>query len=151
MLGDLYERLGCDRDVRVGRTMITGADARRLKMFGAFAGRDFMPFEFLGFYTGDLLEFEDGKSPHSTTNQYTYSVDDSMWIRPSRRTLKKNQHPISRVNDPPAETKANCTFVVHYIPAYVVAMWRQKRRMRVGRVRASDSDILSSAEAGQDR
>ena len=55
MLGDRYEHLGCDRDVRVGRTMLTGADGRRLKMFGAFAGRDFMPFEFLGFYTGDLL------------------------------------------------------------------------------------------------
>ena len=32
-------------------------------MFGAFAGRDFKRFEFLGFYTGDLLEFEDGRSP----------------------------------------------------------------------------------------
>ena len=63
MLGDRYEHFGCDRDVRVGRTMLTGADGQRLKMFGAFAGRDFMPFEFLGFYTGDLLEFEDGKSP----------------------------------------------------------------------------------------
>ena len=62
MLGDRYEHLGCDRDVRVGRTMLTGADGQRLKMFGAFAGRDFMPFEFLGFYTGDLVEFEDGKS-----------------------------------------------------------------------------------------
>ena len=36
MLGDRYEHLGCDRDVRVGRTMLTGADGRRLKMFGAF-------------------------------------------------------------------------------------------------------------------
>ena len=70
MLGDRYEHFGCDRDVRVGRTMLTGADGRRLKMFGAFAGRDFMPFEFLGFYTGDLLEFEDG-GPRVTTNQYT--------------------------------------------------------------------------------
>ena len=52
-----------------------------------------MPFEFLGFYTGDLLVFMDGETPRGTTNQYTYSIDDSMWIRPSRRTLKKNQHP----------------------------------------------------------
>ena len=54
MLGDRYIEVvsagGCDRDVRVGRTMITGADAGRLKMLGAFAGRDFKPFEFLGFY-----------------------------------------------------------------------------------------------------
>ena len=90
MLGDRYEYFGCDRDVRVGRTMLTGATGQRLKMFGAFAGRDFMPFEFLGFYTGDLLVFMDGETPRGTTNQYTYSIDDSMWIRPSRRTLKKN-------------------------------------------------------------
>ena len=55
--------------------------------------RDFKRFEFLGFYTGDLLEFEDGKSPRGTTNQYTYAIDDSSWIRPSRRTMNKNQHP----------------------------------------------------------
>ena len=72
MLGDRYEYLGCDRDVRVGRTMITGADGQRLKMLGAFAGRDLMPFEFLGFYTGDLLEFEDGEGPRRTSNHYTY-------------------------------------------------------------------------------
>ena len=120
MLGDRYEYFGCDRDVRVGRTMITGADAGRLKMFGAFAGRDFMAFEFLGFYTGDLLEFKEGKHPSRTTNQYTYAIDDATWIRPSRRTMNKHQHPISRVNDPPAETKANCAFVVHYIPAHAL-------------------------------
>ena len=55
MLGDWYEYLGCDRDVRVGRTVITGGGGGRLKMFNAFAGRDFKRFEFLGFYTGDLL------------------------------------------------------------------------------------------------
>ena len=131
MLGDRYEYLGCDRDVRVGRTMITGADGQRLKMLGAFAGRDFMPFEFLGFYTGDLLEFEDGEGPRRTSNQYTYAIDDSTWIRPSRRTLKKNQHPISRVNDPPANTKANCAFVVHYIPARILPESRLRGGMRV--------------------
>ena len=63
MLGDRYEYFGCDRDVRVGRTMLTGATGQRLKMFGAFAGRDFMPFEFLGFYTGDLLVFMSFRTP----------------------------------------------------------------------------------------
>ena len=134
MLGDLYERLGCDRDVRVGRTMITGADARRLKMFGAFAGRDFMPFEFLGFYTGELVAFMDGEEPRGTTNQYTYAIDDCTWIRPSRRTLKKTQHPISRVNDPPAKTKANCAFVVHYTPARVLPECRLTGQRRVAAV-----------------
>ena len=134
MLGDRYEYLGCDRDVRVGRTMITGADGQRLKMLGAFAGRDLMPFEFLGFYTGDLLEFEDGEGPRRTSNQYTYAIDDSTWIRPSRRTLKKNQHPISRVNDPPANTKANCAFVVHYIPARILPESRLRGGMRVAAV-----------------
>ena len=134
MLGDRYEHFGCDRDVRVGRTMLTGADGQRLKMFGAFAGRDFMPFEFLGFYTGDLLEFEDGKSPRGTTNQYTYAIDDSSWIRPSRRTMNKNQHPICRVNDPPAEVKANCAFVVHYIPARVLPESRLRGQRRVAAV-----------------
>ena len=134
MLGDRYEVFGCDRDVRVGRTMITGADAGRLEMLGAFAGRDFKPFEFLGFYTRDLLEFEDGKSPGVTTNQYTYAIDDSKWIRPSRRTLKKNQHPISLVNDPPAETKANCAFVVHYNAAHVLPECRLGGQRRVAAV-----------------
>ena len=134
MLGDLYERLGCDRDVRVGRTMITGADARRLKMFGAFAGRDFMPFEFLGFYTGDLLEFEDGRSPGVTTNQYTYAIDESTWIRPSRRTMNKNQYPISRVNDPPAGTKASCAFVVDYNPGHILPKCRLAGRGHVAAV-----------------
>ena len=46
-------------------------------MLGAFAGRDFKPFEFLGFYTGDLLEFEDGKSPGVTTNQYGDEITSS--------------------------------------------------------------------------
>ena len=134
MLGDRYEYFGCDRDVRVGRTMITGADAGRLKMFGAFAGRDFMAFEFLGFYTGDLLEFKEGKHPSRTTNQYTYAIDDATWIRPSRRTMNKHQHPISRVNDPPAETKANCAFVVHYIPAHVLPEGRLRGHRRVAAV-----------------
>ena len=134
MLGDRYEHFGCDRDVRVGRTMLTGADGQRLKMFGAFAGRDFMPFEFLGFYTGDLLEFEDGKSPGGTSNQYTYAIDDSTWIRPSRRTISKNLHPISRVNDPPAGTKASCAFVVHYTPARVLPECRLTGQKRVAAV-----------------
>ena len=134
MLGDWYEYLGCDRDVRVGRTVITGGGGGRLKMFGAFAGRDFKRFEFLGFYTGDLLEFEDGRSPRGTTNQYTYAIDDSSWIRPSRRTMNKNQHPISRVNDPPAEAKANCAFVVHYIPARVLPESRLRGQRRVAAV-----------------
>ena len=133
MLGDRYEHLGCDRDVRVGRTMLTGADGRRLKMFGAFAGRDFMPFEFLGFYTGDLLEFDDG-GPRVTTNQYTYAIDESNWIRPSRRTINKNQHPISRVNDPPAGTKASCAFVVHYTPDRVLPKCRLAGRGHVAAV-----------------
>ena len=86
MLGDRYEYLGCDRDVRVGRTMITGADGQRLKMLGAFAGRDFMPFEFLGFYTGDLLEFEDGEGPRRTED----------WSREIQNTVTGDSPPITQ-------------------------------------------------------
>ena len=72
--------------MRVGRTMITGADGQRLKMLGAFAGRDYMPFEFLGFYTGDLLEFEDGEGPRRTED----------WSREIQNTVTGDSPPITR-------------------------------------------------------
>ena len=66
--------------------MITGADGQRLKMLGAFAGRDFMPFEFLGFYTGDLLEFEDGEGPRRTED----------WSREIQNTVTGDSPPITQ-------------------------------------------------------
>ena len=49
-------------------------------MLGAFAQRDFSQFEFIGFYTGEFLIFDDGEAPRATSNQYTYGVDDVTWI-----------------------------------------------------------------------
>ena len=141
MQGDACEYGGCDRFIGVGRTRLTDQDNQRLRMLGAFAQRDFSQFEFIGFYTGEFLVFDDGKGPRATSNQYTYGVDDVTWIRPSRRMLNNHMHPIARVNDPPFGTEANCAFVVYYNPADVLP--ERRRRGRKGVVAVSSRCLLS--------
>ena len=68
MLGDAYEFLGCKRNVAVGRTTFKNKSGERLNMLGAFSTAGFAHGDFIGFYSGRFLHFENVAPPRMTGN-----------------------------------------------------------------------------------
>ena len=115
MLSRHRQARGFHESLRVGRTYLLNEHGARLEEDGLMAaanGRPIEQFHFLGFYTGKWSTATHG---YRGSSRHILEIDE--WRISPRLTCARRRQGfdiISRVNEPPPHTKANCAFV-HFV------------------------------------
>ena len=119
---------GFHESLRVGRTLLTDGDGTRLDELGllvAANGCPIAPGTFLGFYTGTWSPAE---SAYRGCGRHVLEVDDwRITPRLGEWWVCRGYDIVARVNEPPRDRRANCSFVRFVNDAELRTVGNRKR------------------------